>query len=316
MAAALAVAVAATAAGVLPAYAAVEGPVVLNTSVSHEPAEVIDRPMKVATQNALAPLTPTTPTDSGEYNLTPTISGTAAVGQTLSLETGTWPPGTTFIYRWYADGASLPGVTGSTLVLGPEHAGKAITVHVIGSWSTLGGGSVQTYADTEPTASVGDGTLAGSTPAVSGGPTVGQTLSVETGTWTEGTTFAYQWLADGAPVVGAAGPILVLGPDHAGKSITARVTGSKPGYTPESRTSEPTAKVAYEATPAAVTFTDKNGTKDDSYTVPATAGVDYLVGGNVVPAGTYRGAGALVVYPAAREGYRLAPSPGFSSMLG
>jgi hypothetical protein len=308
LAAALAVAVAATAAGVLPAYAAVEGPVVPNTSVSHERVEVIDRPLKVAAQNALAPLTPTTPPDSGEYNLTPTISGTAAVGQTLSLETGTWPPGTTFIYRWYADGASLSGVTGSTLVLGPEHAGKAITVHVIGSWSTLGGPSVQTYADTEATAMVADGTLTGSTPAVSGTATVGRTLSVDTGIWTEGTTFEYQWLADDTPIVGATGSNLVVIPDHGGKAIEARVTGSKPGYMPESRTSEPTAKVAYEATPAEVTFTDKNGTKDDRYTVPATAGVDYLVGGKVVPAGTYRGAGTLVVYPAAQEGYRLAPS--------
>jgi len=167
---------------------------------------------------------------------------------------------------------------------------------------------VQTYADTEATAMVADGTLTVSTPAVSGMATVGQTLSLATGIWTEGTTFEYQWLADVTPIVGATGSSLVIIPDQAGKAIRARVTGSKPGYMTESRTSESTAKVTYEATPAEVTFTDKKGTKDDSYTIPATAGVDYLVGGKVVPAGSYRGAGTLVVYPAAQEGYRLAPS--------
>jgi hypothetical protein len=42
------------------------------------------------------------------------------------------------------------------------------------------------------------------------------------------------------------------------------------------------------ATPAPVAFTDKPGTKNDSYTIPATEGVNYLVKGKVVKAGTYK----------------------------
>ncbi|MEV5074258.1 hypothetical protein, partial [Paenarthrobacter nitroguajacolicus] len=38
--------------------------------------------------------------------------------------------------------------------------------------------------------------------------------------------------------------------------------------------------VPFTTTPAPVTFTDVDGTKDDKFTVPATAGVEYLVGGN------------------------------------
>jgi hypothetical protein len=41
------------------------------------------------------------------------------------------------------------------------------------------------------------------------------------------------------------------------------------------------------ATPAPVVFTDKPGTKNDSYTIPATEGVNYLVKGKVVKAGIY-----------------------------
>ncbi|MCM3662771.1 hypothetical protein M3148_17580, partial [Georgenia satyanarayanai] len=37
-----------------------------------------------------------------------------------------------------------------------------------------------------------------------------------------------------------------------------------------------------EVTPAAVTFTDASGTENDTYTVPAVQGVEYLVGGKVV----------------------------------
>jgi hypothetical protein len=41
-------------------------------------------------------------------------------------------------------------------------------------------------------------------------------------------------------------------------------------------------------TPAAPTFRDKRGTRDDSYTIPSTPGVSYLVDGKVKKAGTYR----------------------------
>ncbi|MDQ0213358.1 CAP domain-containing protein, partial [Arthrobacter bambusae] len=59
---------------------------------------------------------------------------------------------------------------------------------------------------------------------------------------------------------------------------------------------------------AAVTFTDKDGTAQDSYTIPVSAGVDYSVGGTVVPAGTYPGTGTVTVTAKAQTGYVLAPN--------
>ncbi len=61
-------------------------------------------------------------------------------------------------------------------------------------------------------------------------------------------------------------------------------------------------------TPAAVTFTDKNGTTGDTYTVPTKTGIQYLVDGKVVSAGTYPGAGKVTVTAKARTGYVLAPN--------
>lgn len=63
-----------------------------------------------------------------------------------------------------------------------------------------------------------------------------------------------------------------------------------------------------EVTPAAVTFTDKDGTTGDTYTIPTKTGIQYLVDGKVVSAGTYTGAGKVTVTAKARTGYVLAPN--------
>lgn len=58
--------------------------------------------------------------------------------------------------------------------------------------------------------------------------------------------------------------------------------------------------------PAAVVFTDEDGTTADTYTVPATEGVDYLLNGEVVPAGTYPGTGTVEITARAQTGFVLA----------
>lgn len=65
----------------------------------------------------------------------PTISGTKLVTYTLTAKPGTWSTGTTFSYRWYANGYAISGATSSTLRLGSSLAGKRITVRVVGSKS-------------------------------------------------------------------------------------------------------------------------------------------------------------------------------------
>ncbi|QHK21794.1 hypothetical protein GU243_21365 [Pseudarthrobacter psychrotolerans] len=64
----------------------------------------------------------------------------------------------------------------------------------------------------------------------------------------------------------------------------------------------------HQVTPAPVTFTDKDGTAEDTYMIPATDGVDYLVGGTIVPAGTYPVAGTITVTAKAKTDYALADS--------
>ncbi len=63
--------------------------------------------------------------------------------------------------------------------------------------------------------------------------------------------------------------------------------------------------VATPVTPTAPTSVDKCGTKDDTYTVPSTNGVDYLVGNEVVAAGTHPGTGSVTVVAKAKSGFML-----------
>ncbi|WP_347108221.1 S8 family serine peptidase [Paenarthrobacter sp. S56] len=59
-------------------------------------------------------------------------------------------------------------------------------------------------------------------------------------------------------------------------------------------------------TPAPVVFRDLDGTSKDTYQVPAVTGVEYLVGGVVVSAGTYPGSGTVTVTARAAKDYTLA----------
>ncbi|RNL51416.1 hypothetical protein D7003_16285, partial [Arthrobacter oryzae] len=59
-------------------------------------------------------------------------------------------------------------------------------------------------------------------------------------------------------------------------------------------------------TPGAVAFVDEDGTENDTYSVPLTEGVDYLLNDKVVVAGTYSGIGTVTVTAKARTDYVLA----------
>jgi len=63
---------------------------------------------------------------------TPKIHGPAKVHATLKVKPGTWSRGTTFHYRWYADGQAIARATKSTLRIATSLKGKVITVAVTG----------------------------------------------------------------------------------------------------------------------------------------------------------------------------------------
>ncbi|QJW35326.1 cell wall-binding repeat-containing protein [Cellulosimicrobium protaetiae] len=89
------------------------------------------------------------------------------------------------------------------------------------------------------------GCLSSSAPTIAGSVVVGSTLTARPGSWTAGTSFSYQWLANGAAISGATASTLTLTAGQHGKRISVRVTGARSGYVSASATSSATAAVVY-----------------------------------------------------------------------
>ncbi|MGC4153237.1 MAG: hypothetical protein QM628_09170 [Propionicimonas sp.] len=167
---------------------------------------------------------------------TPTISGTLASGSTVKAVAGDWSKGTKLSYQWLANGSKIKGATKSSLKLTSSLKGKKISVRVTGKKS----GYPAVVEVSKATAKV----ATAATPKVKGTAKVGKTLEVLKGSWTKGTKFGYQWLANGSKIEGATKSSLKLTSSLKGKKITVRVTGEKSGYATVTKTSKATKKVA------------------------------------------------------------------------
>lgn len=83
------------------------------------------------------------------------------------------------------------------------------------------------------------GELVVGTPAISGAPTVGATVTATPGEWTAGTAFSFQWLLDGEPVDGATSAAFCIPAELAGRQLSVRVTGALDGYATSEAISAP-----------------------------------------------------------------------------
>lgn len=164
---------------------------------------------------------------------TPTVSGTAAVGRTLTAKPGTWTKGTAFAYQWMRDGAPIRGAVTATHRLTASDLGARISVRVTGTLA----GHVTAAKTSAATAKVAKGALSASTPEITGSAKVGKTLTARAGTWTEGTRLSYQWLNGGKAISGATKATYTVTRADRGDRLTVRVTGSLAGYDTTSRTS-------------------------------------------------------------------------------
>ncbi|MFT4288874.1 hypothetical protein [Nocardioides sp.] len=169
---------------------------------------------------------------------TPTVTGTAQVGQTLTAVPGTWEPAdVTLAYQWSADGQPITGATSATYVVPGEKVGARLTVSVTGTT-----GSVSETATSAPTAPVAAGTLTVATPTVKGKAKVGKKLTASV-TAPEGAVVTYQWFAGKKAIKGATKATLKLKKKQAGKKITVTATVVSTGYETAAVTSKATKKV-------------------------------------------------------------------------
>ncbi len=119
----------------------------------------------------------------------PSISGTAAVGSTLTASTGTWSGGPTYSYQWQSCNPSATctnvGTNSAQYLVASSDAGNTLRVQVTAS-NIAGSASATSAASSVVVANT-------ALPVVTGSTAVGGTLSASTGTWTGSPTYTYQW---------------------------------------------------------------------------------------------------------------------------
>ena len=119
----------------------------------------------------------------------PTISGSARVGQLLTVDKGVWPATSTVTVQWYSDHRPIDGATDARYVVTADVVGTQLNASV----SVVEPGHAPVTVESAPTGLVGLGTLLGAVPTISGTAKVGSSLSANAGQWSRGATLGYQW---------------------------------------------------------------------------------------------------------------------------
>jgi hypothetical protein len=170
---------------------------------------------------------------------TPTVTGTVQFGETLTGNAGSWEAGVSTSTEWFI-GQTATGDTDNTYVVQSADIGKIVSFRVTASKDGYQDSVVS--ATTAPAVAAAMAITA--TPSISGFLQVGNTLTVDVGTWESGATTSQQWRRNGRPIPLATGTTYVLQRSDGGKRISVTVTATKAGYSTVTATSVPTGKIA------------------------------------------------------------------------
>ncbi|RUW56364.1 hypothetical protein [Mesorhizobium sp. M8A.F.Ca.ET.021.01.1.1] len=158
----------------------------------------------------------------------PVLSGVYELGEAISVTDGVWDGNglsiESYRYMWQRNGVLIGSATESSYVIVKDDLGKKVRALVI---AVTNGGEGSAYSNSSST--IPDILPVNNFLPVITGPTVsGQTLSVDSGTWTEPGSpilgFLYQWRADHVPISGATSTTLLLTTAQIGKAIDCIVT--------------------------------------------------------------------------------------------
>lgn len=164
----------------------------------------------------------------------PSISGSGLVGQPLTAGMPTWNASdVTTTLKWLVNGSSA--ATTPTFSPRAGDLGKQVTLEVTGKRT---GYATAVVTSAPLTVQPGGALQATTQPTISGTPTVGQTVKVSAGSWSQASpSFTFQWLRTGTPIPGATGSSYRVAAEDAGRDVAVVVTATKSGFTDGAATS-------------------------------------------------------------------------------
>ena len=232
----------------------------------------------------------------------PTISGTAAVGSTVTANPGTWSGSTpiTYQYQWSicgSDGGSchaIPGATTQTYKFTSADQGNTARVAVIAA-NGDGSNSATSAATARITAAAASGPVNTAPPAVTGDASAGGTVTASPGTWNgvAPITFKYQWLICGTDgnachdIAGATAQSYQPTKNDVGNTIRVKVTATDLSGSTDT-TSVPTVLITATSTAGCPKLAaGQQSVSVNDVAAPARLQIDqfHLVNGNVITRG-------------------------------
>jgi hypothetical protein len=160
-----------------------------------------------------------------------TIGGTPQVGRALTATvTGVPSDGRIAAVQWYLNSTVVQ--TNGPYLIPASAVGQAVSVSMFISEGndavSVGSGRL----------TIAPGTIINFTePKVTGAVRAGLKVPAYPGTWSAGSTFTYQWLANGRPISGATGASYIVPASLPGAKLSVTVTAHMAGYTNAARTS-------------------------------------------------------------------------------
>nr|WP_300045524.1 Ig-like domain repeat protein [uncultured Nocardioides sp.] len=152
----------------------------------------------------------------------------AGVGSALTLTAPVWNQSdVTTSYVWLRDGQQQWLSTGTIYTITPDDVGRVISV--------MATGKKPGFPDAKSVSNGVAGTSGSapqvvSAPTIKGTPVIGQTLSVDTGTWSvNNLTFTYAWMRNGVPVPGATSGAYTITTADAASGLSVQVVASTRG---------------------------------------------------------------------------------------
>jgi hypothetical protein len=152
-----------------------------------------------------------------------TVSGTVAVGGTVTADAFPWTQGVTLAYQWLLNGSPMTGATGPSYSPVASDVGDVLEVQVTGTEAGYQTASVTSVPETVGQG-VGSAAAPLAVPKLSATPAVGVTVRADLAQRASATGLAYQWLLDGSPIKGAKSASYTPVPGDADKQLQVKLT--------------------------------------------------------------------------------------------